>query len=132
MSITAEPDLIPHIRTSVQDVMMSESFRLPGAQVTARPAAPNDADRIQAYVRGLSPASRYFRFLGAISELSATELQRATHLSAASASLVLETHYDGTRTMIGEARWYLGTAAGAQTRISCAAIQFRPEGDVLH
>jgi acetyltransferase len=108
ISITAEPNLIPYIRTSVRDVMTGESFRLPSAQVIARPVAPNDADRIQSYVRGLSPASRYFRFLGAISELSATELHRATHPSASTASLVLETDCDGTRTMIGEARWHLG------------------------
>jgi acetyltransferase len=120
ISITAEPDLIPHVRTSVRDVMMSESLHLPGTQVTARPAAPNDADQIQGYVRGLSPASRYFRFLGAISELSATELHRATHPSASCASLVLETHCNGTRSMIGEARWYL--AASGQTCEFAASI----------
>jgi acetyltransferase len=120
ISIAAEPDLIPPPRTSVRDVMMSESFRLPGAQVTARPARPDDADLIQAYVRGLSPASRYFRFLGAISELSATELHRATHPGASSASLVLENHRDGTRTMIGEARWRL--AANEQTCEFAASI----------
>ena len=120
ISFTAETDLIQHVRTSVRDEIMSESFRLPGAQVTARPAAPNDADRIQAYVRSLTPASRYFRFLGAISELSATELHRATHPSASSASLVLESHCDGTRTMIGEARWHL--AANGQTCEFAASI----------
>jgi acetyltransferase len=104
---TAERELIPHRRTSVRDVMMSEAFCLPGRQVTARPARPDDAEQIQAYVRGLSPSSRYFRFLGAISELSAAEISRATQPDPLSASLVLETHRDGKRAMIGEARWHL-------------------------
>jgi acetyltransferase len=89
-------------------------------QVCVRPARPDDVELIQSYVRGLSPASRYFRFLGAISELSAPELHRATHPSASSASLVLETHCDGTRTMIGEARWHL--AANGQTCEFAASI----------
>ena len=61
-----------------------------GHQMSVRPVRPDDLELIQSYVRGLSPASRYFRFLGAISELSATELHRATHPSASSASMVLE------------------------------------------
>jgi acetyltransferase len=90
------------------------------SQVCVRPARPDDVELIQSYVRGLSPASRYFRFLGAISELSATELHRATHLSASSASVVLETHCAGTPTMIGEARWHI--AANGQTCEFAASI----------
>src|ERR1700759_5573665 len=105
----------------VQPVLTNESIRLPGGNhVSVRPARPNDRELIQSYVRGLSPASRYFRFLGAISELSATELHRVTHPSVSSASLVLETNYDETRRMIGEARWHL--AANGQTCEFAASI----------
>ena len=34
--------------------------------VTLRPITPDDAKVLQAYVRGLSPESRYNRFLGAL------------------------------------------------------------------
>lgn len=117
----AGPELLPDIRTSVPRTTMIESICLPRVrQVSVRPVRSDDVELIQAYVRGLSPASRYFRFLGAISELSATELHRATHPSASGASLVLETDCDGTRTMIGEARWHL--AANGQTCEFAASI----------
>jgi len=93
---------------------------LAASRVSVRPARPDDVELIQAYVRGLSPASRYFRFLGAISELSAAELHRVTHPSASSASLILEIDCDGTRSMIGEARWHL--AANGQTCEFAASI----------
>jgi hypothetical protein len=35
---------------------------------------------ISAYVRGLSPESRYNRFFGALQELAPAELERVTHL----------------------------------------------------
>jgi acetyltransferase len=102
-------------------MITGESMALPESRhVRFRPARPDDVELIQSYVRGLSPASRYFRFLGAISELSATELHRATDPSASSASLVLETQCDGIRTMIGEARWHL--AANGQTCEFAASI----------
>jgi len=70
---------------------------------------------IQAYVRGLSPASRYFRFLGALSELSPAELYRTTHADQPAAmALVAETVIAGTPAMIGEARWQI-----AADRQSC-------------
>jgi acetyltransferase len=91
----------------MQANVQHQSFRLPGGeQVTVRPACPQDAEIIQAYIRGLSPASRYARFLGTLSELSPRELERTTHPDQpAHMSLIVETVVDGTRTMIGEARW---------------------------
>jgi acetyltransferase len=102
-------------------MITGESMSLPdSSHVRVRPARPDDVELIQSYVRGLSPASRYFRFLGAISELSAMELHRATHPNASSASVVLETHRDGARTMVGEARWHL--AANGQPCEFAASI----------
>jgi acetyltransferase len=69
---------------------------------------------IQAYVRGLSPASRYFRFLGALSELSEAELHRTTHADEPNAmTLIAEAVVDGARTMIGEARWQIADDGGS-------------------
>ena len=38
--------------------------------VTVRPARPEDAGRIGAYIQGLSFASRYTHFLGPVNELA--------------------------------------------------------------
>jgi acetyltransferase len=120
-ALAMEPEHVLRGLVPVRPAVTSEAISLLAAgQVSVRPVRPDDVELIQAYVRGLSPASRYFRFLGAISELSATELHRATHPSASSASLVLETDCDGTRTMIGEARWHL--AANGQSCEFAASI----------
>ena len=50
-----------------------------GTRVIIRPITPQDADREQAFVRGLSPESRYFRFMNSLSELSPQLLERFTH-----------------------------------------------------
>jgi acetyltransferase len=93
-----------------------------GQPVMIRPARPHDAEMIQAYVRGLSPASRYFRFLGAVSELSEAELHRATHAEEPRAmTLVAEAVVDGARTMIGEARWQIADdGASCEVALSVA------------
>jgi hypothetical protein len=52
----------------------------PGESLTLRPITPDDSDVLQAYVRGLSPESRYNRFFGALQELPPAELERVTHL----------------------------------------------------
>lgn len=50
-----------------------------GTQVLIRPIGPQDAEREQAFVRGLSPESRYFRFMNTLGELSPEMLYRFTH-----------------------------------------------------
>jgi len=50
-----------------------------GTQVVIRPITPGDAEREQAFVRALSPESRYFRFMYTVSELSPQLLERFTH-----------------------------------------------------
>jgi acetyltransferase len=68
----------------VRDVAWSAQahlLRLPdGEPFTVRTIRPQDAARLQAYMRGLSIETRRSRFLGALSELSATELDRLTHM----------------------------------------------------
>ncbi len=66
--------LHPH---SVEPSREPHAFRLPaGEAVMVRPLRPQDAGRLQAYVRDLSDESRRNRFLGAMSELAPTELDR--------------------------------------------------------
>jgi acetyltransferase len=49
-----------------------------GGQYTVRPIHPDDAQMLQALVRGLSSESRYFRFISSLSELSPAMLARFT------------------------------------------------------
>ncbi|MBL8329660.1 MAG: bifunctional acetate--CoA ligase family protein/GNAT family N-acetyltransferase [Rubrivivax sp.] len=49
-----------------------------GGLYTIRPIRPDDADMLQAFVRGLSQESRYFRFASTIQELPARMLARYT------------------------------------------------------
>lgn len=49
-----------------------------GGEYVVRPIHPGDADMLQAFVRALSPESRYFRFVSSIQELPATLLSRFT------------------------------------------------------
>lgn len=49
-----------------------------GGEYLVRPIRPDDAEMLQALVRGLKPESRYFRFVSAIAELPAPMLARLT------------------------------------------------------
>jgi acetyltransferase len=49
-----------------------------GGEYTVRPVHPDDADMLQAFVRALSPQSRYFRFVSSMQELPTTLLSRFT------------------------------------------------------
>jgi len=81
-------------------------MRLPGDErVTVRPAGPNDAERVQAYVRGLSPAARYDRFLGPVNELSPAELERTIHMDDRELTLIAQACVAGARVVVGEARY---------------------------
>lgn len=49
-----------------------------GLPVRLQPVRPEDAGKVQSFVRALSPQSRYSRFLGAVSELLPHMLRRLT------------------------------------------------------
>ena len=49
-----------------------------GGEYIVRPVHPDDATMLQAFVRSLSPESRYFRFVSSMQELPATMLARFT------------------------------------------------------
>jgi GNAT superfamily N-acetyltransferase len=67
---------------SVERSAQSSGFRLPGGEtVVVRAISPQDASRLQAYVRNLSGPARHNRFLGAVSELAPAELDRLTRMN---------------------------------------------------
>jgi len=77
-----------------------------GDAVTVRFVEPRDAEALQVYFRSLSSRSRYSRFLGAASELPATELEHFIHVGEADRfSVVATMQVEGRETFIGEARY---------------------------
>jgi GNAT superfamily N-acetyltransferase len=80
-------------------------FRLPGGEsVIVRAIRPQDADRLQAYVRNLSGSTRRNRFLGAVSELAQTELDRLTHMNRpGELALIAFARMGGEASMVAEA-----------------------------
>jgi GNAT superfamily N-acetyltransferase len=62
-----------------------------------RPVRSSDGEALQTYVRGLSPQSRYNRFLGGASELPASELARALAASGRDTLTLLLTSRAGNR-----------------------------------
>ena len=75
-------------------------------KITVRFVEPRDGEELQNYYRSLSTRSRYNRFLGAMSELPTTVLDRFTHVSEAAGFTVVATMtIDGFETIVGEARY---------------------------
>jgi len=86
----------------------------PDIWLALRPARLSDGDALQTYVRGLSPQSRYNRFLGAANELPASELARALAANGRDAlTLLLISTAAGRETLVGEARVALSCAERA-------------------
>jgi GNAT superfamily N-acetyltransferase len=85
--------------------MQSHMFRLPGGEsVMVRAISPQDADRLQAYMRNLSGSTRRNRFLGAVSELAQTELDRLTHMDRpGELALIAFARMGGEASMVAEA-----------------------------
>jgi acetyltransferase len=98
-------------------------LRLPdGARVTIRPVCPQDAGRIQDYVRSLSLSSRYDRFQAAVNELSPPELDRIGHSDDRQGTFIVETRIADARVVIGEAR-YAAAPDGANFEIALSLAE---------
>ncbi len=78
-----------------------------GECLTVRPIRPEDADMEQAFVRRLSPESRYFRFMGAVRELTPAMLVRFTQIDydREMAFVAVRREENGAETEVGVARY---------------------------
>jgi RimJ/RimL family protein N-acetyltransferase len=77
-----------------------------GRTLTVRLVAPDDAAALQNYFRQLSSRSRYNRFLGAMSELPASQLDHFIHAGEDDRfSVIASVMIDGRETILGEARY---------------------------
>jgi GNAT superfamily N-acetyltransferase len=84
------------------DVLRSRN----GDAITVRFVEPRDADALQNYFRGLTTRSRYNRFLGAMSQLPPSLLDRFIHVGEADQfSVVATMQVEGSETIVGEARY---------------------------
>jgi RimJ/RimL family protein N-acetyltransferase len=81
-----------------------------GKPLNVRFVEPRDGEALQAYFRALTTRSRYNRFLGAMSELPAAELDHFTHAGEDDRFSVIATMaIDGHETIVGEARYAFHT-----------------------
>src|SRR5271169_6277844 len=115
-----EPAPRAHANESALGTGRYSEFRVPRAtrwpdfRLALCPARSSDGDALQAYVRGLSPDSRYNRFLGAVNELPALELARTLAANGRDTLTLLLTSTVGDReTVVGEARVALSCAKRA-------------------
>lgn len=77
-----------------------------GRALTVRLVAPDDGEALQRYFRKLSMVSRHNRFLGAMSELPASELHRFVHAGENDRfSVIAVTMIEGHEIIVGEARY---------------------------
>jgi len=77
-----------------------------GEALTVRFVEPRDGEELQNYYRSLSQRSRYNRFLGAMSELPKSLLERFTHVGEREGFTVVATmRINGFETIVGEARY---------------------------
>ena len=85
-----------------------------GKSLTVRFVEPRDADALQGFFRSLTVRSRYNRFLGAISELPATELDHFIHVGEADRfSVIAVMRINGAETIVGEARYAFDIATSS-------------------
>jgi GNAT superfamily N-acetyltransferase len=102
----------PHTRANESTLCPGSSELLtlrakgkPDVRLVLRPVCSTDGEGLQNYIRGLSPRSRYNRFLGATSELPASELARALAANGRDTMTLLVTSRVAAREkVVGEAR----------------------------
>jgi acetyltransferase len=86
--------------------LVSECTLPNGERVTVRPIRPEDAEIEQAFVKHLSPETRYFRFMNALSELTPQMLARFTQIDyGREMALIAVSAKDGRETEVAVARY---------------------------
>jgi acetyltransferase len=91
-----------------------------GRHVHVRPVRSTDAEDIQAFVRGLSHASRYMRFFAPIRELTPAMLARltASHGGAGRVFVALSDHAESHR-IVAVAEYAVDWSAAARNGTTC-------------
>jgi acetyltransferase len=83
-----------------------------GSNITIRPIRPEDAEIEQAFVRGLSEETRYFRFMNSVQELSQSMLVRFTQIDySREMALIAVTVEQGKEIELGVTRFAINPDA---------------------
>ena len=70
-----------HLVCSCPSSLLQSSFKTHnGVWVSSRPIQPEDTEREQAFIKNLSPETRYRRFMSILNELSSAQLNHFTHI----------------------------------------------------
>jgi acetyltransferase len=78
---SGRPDRYEHMAIFPYPVSLVSYWQLPdGTDLQVRPIRPEDADMVQAFVRGLSERARYFRFMQTLEELTPSMLAGFTQI----------------------------------------------------
>jgi GNAT superfamily N-acetyltransferase len=114
-----------HTISEVWDAALSVQahvLRLAGGEtIMVRPIQLQDADRLQVYVRNLCVESRRNRFLGALSELAPTQLDRLTHMRGpGELALLAFAGPGGTTHLVGEAVMVTAPSGRSEIAVSVA------------
>ncbi|HEY9198438.1 MAG TPA: bifunctional acetate--CoA ligase family protein/GNAT family N-acetyltransferase [Gammaproteobacteria bacterium] len=101
------PNRYAHMAIHPYPVHLITRIQLPdGTDLTIRPIRPEDAQIEQAFVRGLSAQTKYFRFMQSLQELSREELIRLTQIDYhRELALIATVHENGTEVEIGVTRY---------------------------
>jgi hypothetical protein len=87
----------------------SEKVEIAGRTVTIRPMCNRDTGMERDFVRGLSPQSKHYRFLGAVRELSAEEAARLCDIDGHNSMAYVATVEEGGQPMpVGVSRFAPG------------------------
>ena len=102
-----DPNRYAHMAIHPYPAQLVVQAQLPdGTDLTIRPIRPEDAQIEQAFVRGLSAQTKYFRFMQSLQELSREELIRLTQLDYhRELALIATVQENGAEVEIGVARY---------------------------
>jgi len=96
-----------HVAIHPYPADLVDRWQLPdGTDITIRPIRPEDAETEQAFVRALSPESKYFRFMHMVQELTPEMLVRFTQIDYdREMALIAVIERDGREEELGVARY---------------------------
>jgi acetyltransferase len=84
-----------------------------GTDITIRPIRPEDAEMVQAFVRGLSEETRYMRYMNSMQELSYSMLVRFTQIDYSREMALIAVSND----------------SGQEVNLGVARFSFNPDGE---
>lgn len=109
--------------------LIRHAYLKDGTPMIIRPIRPEDAEIEQEFVRNLSPESRYFRFIRAITELSPEMLVRFTQLDySREMALIAVIKVDGASKQIGVARYEVNPDRSSCEFALTVSDDFREQG----